>query len=178
MIKVEPCPGCGRLIFIKDVANLKARLDSLPVDAQEATAELIAGRTVWRITETSLRPARPAELMALRNRGTVEGPRILREHRCTPGSRPPTPSPGKETDPAPKGRQGPVQPLADLSTRTSAPGMASYGVPPAETPRTDGPRCDRCSVPCRQGTYASIELGELTLWAEHINQEECGNGSQ
>jgi hypothetical protein len=37
------------------------------------------------------------------------------------------------------------------------------------------PRCKRCGQRMAQGTYAAIELGELLVWAEHIDECEKRN---
>lgn len=31
-----------------------------------------------------------------------------------------------------------------------------------------GPRCNRCSQPMADGTYAAVEVGDLLVWAEHL----------
>lgn len=92
------------MLAIKPVANLTARLDAQPLDAQEATAALLGGRSLWRITVTSASPARPAELSALRTAEPGERPYIVQEHACA----------GKAQDAASRPRstpRGPVVPV-------------------------------------------------------------------
>lgn len=35
------------------------------------------------------------------------------------------------------------------------------------------PCCDACGQPCADGTYASIQVGELTVWAQHVQEGAC-----
>lgn len=178
MIKIENCSGCGRNIVPTPVGG---QAELTPLDAQEATRALIAGRTLWRLTATSVTNATPAILAALRNRGNVEGPCVLQDHVCregvqAPAWRPPTPSAGKETPVAPKGRENGVQrflgTLADRSTRSSARPTEPSGAPSAARCPSDGPteapRCSGCGQPCEDGAYASAALGELVVWAHHV----------
>lgn len=166
MIKVEPCRGCGRLIFIHPIANLTVRLDSAPLEPDRAVQALMGGIPLWRVTAASVTGARPAELAALRERGSTEGPRIHQEHRCAAVSGPRTPS---AVSTPPKGSQ---RPPADRSAlRGSGPRPAPSSAPSADRPPTD---CQRCGLPVGQGDHVAIQLGELYLWAAHINDCERG----
>lgn len=164
--KIETC-GCGRLLIVHPVANLKVRLDSVPLEPDGAVQALIAGRALWRVTQTSVTGARPEELAALRERGSLEGPRIHQEHRCTAAQRTNAPS-AVSADPKgsprpPAGRS--ALPGSDRRTERS-------GAPSAGSPRSDGPRCDDCGLPLGEpGTYWGIQLGELWVYAQHV--ERC-----
>lgn len=83
MIPIESCPGCGRLLIIVPVGNLVVRLETDALDAQTAAQALLGGRGLWRVTQTAVKPAKPAELSALARRGNVAGPHIAQEHSCT-----------------------------------------------------------------------------------------------
>lgn len=168
MIKVEPCRGCGRLLLVHPIANLAVRLDSVPLEPDGAVQALMGGIPLWRVTGTSVSGARPAELTALRERGSTEGPRIHQEHRCTAAGRPGTP-PAVSTPP--KGSQ---RPPADRSAlRGSAPRPAPSSAPSADRPRSDGgPRCDDCGLIMGEGEYVAVQLGEIYIWAQHLTN--CG----
>lgn len=166
MISVEPCAGCGRILYIHPVANLKVRLDSAPLTPDEATQALIAGRDLWRVTATSVSPARPAELTALRQRGNTEGPAIVAEHRCAATGAPRRPSP------VPSAQPTPPRPPAGRTTRFSGPSAAPSSVRSAEPRRSDAPRCDDCGLIMNEGDYVSVQLGEIYIWAQHI--ANCG----
>ncbi len=171
MIKVEPCRGCGRILMVEAIANLSVRLESEPLDAQEAATALVAGRNLWRITQTSASGARPAELGALRTAEPGERPYIVQEHACTATGAPRTPSPVLGDPSVPKGRQTGTQGVHVVpSTPSSDRQPERSSVPSAVSPRSEGPRCDGCSRPCADGTYASIEVGELTVWAHHVTE--------
>lgn len=180
-IMVEPCTGCGRILLIHPVANLKVRLDSFPLEPDGAVQALMSGRNLWRVTETSVRGARPAELAALRERGSMEGPRIHQEHRCTAVSRPNSPSPVPEAKRPPKGSQRP--PVDRSVLPGSDPRPARSSAPSADRPRSDGPRredpslhsgprCDDCGLIMKPGDYAAIQIGEIYAWAQHLTN--CG----
>ena len=174
MIKVEACRGCGRSLFIHPIANLVVRLEMEPLDAAQATQALLGGRNLWRVTATSVTGVRPAELTALAQRGVTEGPHVCQEHRCRSDARQsgctavsrPNPTPAV---PAPQ--PTPHRPPAGRATRSSGPSAAPSSAR-AAGPRRSDPVCDGCGKPCADGTYAAIELGELTIWAQHILQCE------
>lgn len=175
MNKIEPCSGCGRIILVHPVANLVVRLDTEPLDAKGAADALIAGRGLWRVTQTSVTGVRPAELSALAARGVTEGPQVVQEHRCPAGSAPLSRSGYSGAATAPKGPEKPAQRLAGRPTPSSARPTAHSGARnavqrPSSGPR-EAPRCSACSGPCEDGTYASVELGDLVLWAMHV--ERC-----
>lgn len=167
MIKVESCRGCGRSLFIHPIANLVVRLEMEPLDAAQATQALLGGRNLWRVTATSVSGVRPAELTALAQAEPGERPHVCQEHRCPAVSRPDRPSPVPEANPTPKGHQSPP---VDVSTPSSARSTVRSSVQPAVSP-VSRPVCDGCGQPCADGMYASISLGELTVWAQHV--ETC-----
>lgn len=167
MIQIEPCRGCGRTLGIHKIANLTVRLEIEPLDAGQATQALLGGRNLWRVTQTSVSGVRPAELTALAQRGVTEGPHVCQEHRCVAVSRPDGSTPVPEANPTPKARQSPP---VDVSTLSSARSTARSSARPAVS-RGSRPVCDGCGEPCADGTYASISLGELTVWAQHV--ETC-----
>lgn len=166
MITVEPCRGCGRLLLVHPIANLTVRLDSVPLEPDGAVQALMGGIPLWRVTSTSVSGARPAELTALRERGSTEGPRIHQEHRCTAVSGPNTP---KAVSASPKGSQRPPADRSALQGSVRRPERSS--APSAATPVSE-PRCDGCGEPCSDGTYASVAIGDIIVWAAHV--ENCG----
>jgi hypothetical protein len=175
VIKVENCRGCGRIIYVHPVANLSVRLDTEPLTADEAVQVLIAGRNLWRVTSTSVSPVRPAELSALRKRGTTEGPSIVREHTCTAAGAPNAPSPVPGAASAPKGPEAGTQRLpADRSTRPASNPPTERSSAPAAAPRTSDRYhpCDGCSRPVTLDgpeLYLAMELGAHVVWAMHAD---------
>lgn len=171
MIKVDPCRGCGRLLYSASLGGLTYRAETDPLDAQQALTALVGGATLYRVTSTSVTSVTPVVLEALRLRGTVEGPTVVRRHVCTVKaseavSRPSSPS-GVPADPkglpsSPAGRQ---TPSLGQSTECSTPGSAKS----AETPGSDtGPRCDDCGLIMQEGEYVAAQLGEIYIWAAHL----------
>lgn len=162
IMKTEPCNGCGRMIIVHSVANLAVRCDPTPLGAQEVVRELGAGRQMWTPQDgRRLRAARP---------GDAE---LLREHRCTAAGALRSPSPVLGDPNRPKGRQAGTHSLAGPPTPSSAPRTAHSGARHAASPSSETrPRCSACGQPCTDGTYASVGVGELTVWAQHV--ETCG----
>lgn len=163
-IKVGQC-RCMEIIYLVEEAGLVWTADMKPLDAGEAVDALLGGRELYRVTGATegtrrLSTAKPAVLAALRGE-PGERPVVVRSHGCPPRAARAliAPLPGKEPDPCPKGRENGAQ----------GPARAV----PAEpvTSRRSRTVCDACSKPCADGTYASIELGDLLVWAQHV--ERC-----
>lgn len=163
MIDLKPCRGCGRPLIHHSVANLAVRLEPTPLDLNGIMGELAASRSLWMVDGGKVRPARPGEA----------GP--LREHRCSvkaadaplePSQ--PSPPPGVPANP-------PVRPRTpsrrSSGQRTTPPGVLYAGSRVSDI--GEGPVCDSCSTPMADGTYASIEVGELTVWAQHVSAGDC-----
>lgn len=173
MIRIETCLRCGRPLFVEPMAGLKIKCDPEPLDAQAAVQALVGGRSVWAVRlDRQNRPcallgATPAMLGGLTGLRTPAGrPTLVAEHRCSgtaqAGSQGlPTPQVAPEPTPCPKGPEKPVQ-------------GAARGKPAERaTPRrTEKPVCDGCGQPCADGTYAAVHLGELVVWAQHV--DSCG----
>ena len=159
---LEPCAGCGRHVLIQKIANLTVKCDPTPLTDVGEIVRLLTSPNppgMWMVDSGKLRPARPGEL----------GP--VREHRCTVNaqealSRLRTPS--KVSTPQPT----PHEPSAGQQTPFSGPSAANSSARSAGPARSDGPRCSACSKPCADGTYASIEVGELVIWAQHLTDCE------
>jgi hypothetical protein len=171
MIKVENCPACGRMILSMAVANLAVRVDPSMLEADDAVRLLLDGRALWRVMHLGGRPYRltgasPAVLGALRGE-PGERPHVVVEHRCSVTaqaalSRPRTPTPGPSVQPTPQ------RPSAGQQTPSSGLQTAPSSAPSAE-PHRSSPTCDACRKPCDvPGSYASIEIGRLTVWAQHV----------
>lgn len=177
MIKVEPCKGCGGALLVDRFMGLTVRCEVTPLDAQAAGAALLAGRELHRVMYLGGRPssfssASPAVLGALRAEPS-ERPMVVVTHRCPSGAtRPPeslaAPSAASTPKEAPAGPPvAPGTPSWGRSTEaSSAPRAATLVSDPS------GPRCSGCGDPCADGTYASIELGDILIWAIHT--ENCG----
>lgn len=99
----------------------------------------MAGRGLWRVTTTSVTPAKPKVLRALVTAEPGSRPHIAQEHACVPVSGPWSRGPAPGSNPPPKAPQGPAGALADLSTPSSvSPSPDSSGQTPAlpaEKPR-------------------------------------------
>lgn len=161
-MKLEPCIGCGRMVLIHSIANLTVKCEPTPLDGQGVAQEIGAGRQIWTpefgpgLIPKGLRGARPGDA------------KLLREHRCAAVSRPGTPS---AVPAPPKAAPRPAQRRVAPSTPSSGPSTDHSGARRAASPRSETPVCSACSQPCQDGTYASIEVGELLVWAQHV--EEC-----
>lgn len=161
-MKLEPCPGCGRAVLIHSVANLTVKCEPTPLDGQGIAQELGAGRQIWTpefgpgLIPKRLRPAQPGDS------------KLLREHRCVSVS---GANPAPSVPAPPKAPQSPSGGRVAPSTRSSGPSTDHSGARRAASPRSETPVCSACSQPCQDGTYASIEVGELLVWAQHV--EEC-----
>lgn len=184
MIKVEPCKGCGGPLLVDRFMGLAVRCEVTPLDAQAAGAALLAGQELHRVMYLGGRPssfssASPAVLGALRGEPS-ERPMVVVTHRCPSGATGARQSasqevagPGTPATP-PKAPVAPSRPSSG-SIRPNSPTPAT--VLTAEPRRSDtpgpSPRCSGCGQPCEDGTYAAIGLGELIVWAHHV--EECGS---
>lgn len=154
MIEITPCRGCGRHLIHHRVANLAVRLELEPITGQEAVGEIMAQRTLWMVDQGKVRPARPGE------------PGPLREHRCTAAGALRTPSPVPAPQPTPR------EPSAGQQTPSSGPRTAYSSARSAAIRDSENPRCPDCGLIMHDGDYVSVELGQVMLWAIHINQ--CG----
>jgi len=161
---IQPCTGCGRPVLVHKIANLTVKCDPAPLTNVGDIVKLLTlpdPPALWVVEwnqhgqPVKLRGARPGEA----------GP--VPEHRCVRVSGSRIVSAAKETTPDPKGPQTGVQSLADPSTPSSAPWTDHSGAPVAASRRSE-PRCNSCSQSCADGTYASISVGELTVWAQHV----------
>lgn len=186
MIKVEPCKGCGGVLLVDRFMGLTVRCEATPLDAQAAGAALLAGRELHRVMYLGGRPssfssASPAVLAALRTEPS-ERPMVVVTHRCPPGAVRPSESlstPSAASTP----KAAPVGPPAAPGTPSWGPSTEASSAPSAESRPSErlapsvadpsGPRCSGCGHPCADGTYASIELGDILVWAHHV--EECGS---
>lgn len=181
MIKVEPCRGCGRLLYSASLGGLTYRAETEPLDAQEATRHLLGGGELYRVTQTSVSSATPAVLAALGARGTVEGPTVVRKHVCTNRgtenlpTAPQTPQQdgGREKvrTPSPKAPVAPSRRSSGQATASSTPGSAG-NVGPRLSERLanvgEGPVCDGCGLIMKEGEYVSAQIGEIYVWATHL----------
>lgn len=160
---LEPCIGCGRMVLTHKIANLTVKCEPTPLDGQGVAQELGVGRQIWTpefgpgLIPKALRGARPGDA------------KLLREHRCVTvsgaGTPPPVPAPPKA---APRPAESRVAPRTPSSVRPTA----HSGAPAAESPRSDGPRCDECGIIMAEGDYVAVQLGEIYMWAQHLTN--CG----
>lgn len=182
-LSVAECPKCRGRILRQKVGGIETKANLTPVTNPMGDT----GR-VYRVTfdgsgrPRSLRPAYPTELVAFVTGPVGDRPYLVREHPCAAVSRPLTPSPASGTGGPGKAPQTGVQRfLADLSTpspdRSTEPSGARSAVQrrseAAVRPSAglaDQPRCSACGEPCEDGTYASVALGDLVLWAEHVDR--------
>lgn len=173
-LSVAECPKCGERVLRLKVGGIETKANLLPI-----TNPLGETGRVYRVLfaeggrPKTFRPAMPAELVAFVTSPVGDRPYLTREHPCAAVSRPLTPSPASGPGGPGKGPQTGVQRfLADLSTpspdrSTDPSGARSAAQRRSEAP-TDAPRCSACGKACEDGTYASVALGDLVLWAEHV----------
>ncbi|QMP84447.1 hypothetical protein HUN42_00070 [Streptomyces phage Dagobah] len=173
-LKLAQCPRCSTPVHRWKVGGIEYTADLTALDGPGATAAVLGGRKLYRITAVgpvrNIRPAYTKELAAL---GGAEPPTIVGGHPCTALTRPlaapqqsggATP-PGKAPGPA-AGRTAPSPVPSSRTSRTAR---------TADRRRTD-PVCDQCGQPCADGTYASIALGDLVVWAQHVTGECAETG--
>lgn len=181
-VSMGECPACRTLVYRVKAGGLEYTADPSPLDAQTAVYAVLAGRRLYRITfvggkPSGMRPADNRHLAALRTE-PGERPLVVAEHPCAAVSRPltPTPRPSVQEDPPkpPVGRTAPLSgPQAGPSSVRSAEPRRSDGTLRAPSGSSDAPRCDACGQPCADGTYAAVGLGELVLWAQHVQEGPC-----
>lgn len=176
-MKIQPgtC-RCGALLYLVEDAGLRWTADMTPLDAQEATAALLAGRELYRLTlvgktPSRLRTAKPDVLKALRTAMPDERPIVVGSHPCPTGAArallpapQPAGGPGGPTRP-PKAPVPPSRPFSGQPTVSSS-------APDAGIQGSEGPRCDDCGLIMRDGEYVSAQLGEVYVWAIHLT--DCG----
>lgn len=174
-MKIQPasCGRCSKIIHLVEDAGIRWTLNPEPLDAHQATQTLLSGQELYALRRT--REGRPYGLLVptpdllggLHDPSPASRPEILGTHPCPTGAAHallPASQPASEEKGVvcPKGRQSPAP-------------EAARAIPaePATPSRSDAPVCDNCSQPCEDGTYASVRLGELTVWAIHT-LEPCG----
>ncbi len=169
-LSMAECPSCRTPVHRWKAAGIEYTADLPVVDAQTATAAVLAGRRLYRVTwaggQANIRLAYHTELAAL---SSAEPPHIVASHPCKAVTRSLTAVP-------PSGGAGaPGKAPSPSAGRTAASSGVSrwLSAQRAAQRRSDGPRCDSCGQPCADGTYASIELGTLTLWAQHVQEGGC-----
>lgn len=173
MIKVEPCLRCGRITYTDNVGGPVIKTDTEPLEAEPAVQALVAGRTLYRITRIGKRPANfgtaTAAVLGKLRTEPGERPIVVQEHRCAPAGRPRTPSPvDAETGIPERPAEGRTRPFA----RALPASPTREAAPRAETPDSEGPRCEDCGQIMADGTYASVQLGDACMWAAHLT--DCG----
>lgn len=184
-LSVAECPKCGGRILRQKVGGIETKANLTPVTNPMGDT----GR-VYRVTfdgsgrPRTLRPAYPTELVAFVTGPADDRPYLVREHPCAAVSRP-IPAPGTNPAGGPgKAPQTGVQSLAGRTTPSPDRSTEASGARSADRPRSDRtpekgavrpsdgsaaqPRCSACGKACEDGTYASVALGDLILWAEHV----------
>lgn len=172
------CPSCGLPVHRMKVGGIETTADLAALGPAEAVAARIAGRRLYRITfvggrPLSMRPVDNLVLTKLADAPPEERPHVVAGHPCAAVSRPLTPSPGSGAGGPGKGPQTGAQGFVPSSTPSPAPDAPAAPARTAARLRSDAPRCDACGKPCADGTYASVSLGELTVWAEHVQEGGC-----
>lgn len=174
------CPRCGRTPMLGETGGVRVALDPAPLDAQTAIGAFVEGRGIWSTNGRTARPER--EPLKLVGRAW-----LVAEHPCPNVNVKPkpveAPLTASQSSGGPGAQRDPQRPPAGQQTPFSGPSAAPSSVTSAEHPRSEpfsidwskvgepapaGPRCSGCGKPCADGTYASIEIGELTIWAMHV----------
>ena len=169
-LSLGECPACSSRIHRMEVCGLEMKGNLIPLDAQQAMGEVIAGRRLYRITFAGGAPLtmRPADNLVLAKLATAEPgerPYVVAEHPCAAVSRPlGVPAGGTPAE-------NPPVPPAGRTAPYSGPQGVDGAASGAGTRRSDGPRCSGCGQPCADGTYASVTLGDVVMWAQHV--AEC-----
>lgn len=180
-LSLAECPRCRERILRVKVGGIETTANLTPItDPRGETGRVyrVAFHTDGR--PRALYPAAPAELVAFVTSPPADRPYIVRQHPCTAVSRP-IPAPGTNPAGGPgKAPQTGVQRfLADLSTPSPDRSTEPSGARSAAQRRSEAavrpspglgarPQCSACGKVCEDGTYASVALGDLVLWAEHV----------
>jgi hypothetical protein len=172
-LSVAECPRCRGRVLRQKVGGIETKANLTPVTDPVGDT----GR-VYRVLfddagrPRTLRPAYPTELVAFVTAPVGDKPYLVRQHPCTAVSRP---IPAPVTNPAGgpgKAPQTGVQSLAGRTTPSPDRSTEPSGARSAAQRRSDGsavrPRCSACGKVCEDGTYASVALGDVVLWAEHV----------
>lgn len=193
-ITIGTCPRCGRHPWMADLgAGVTLAVDPERLEMGGVIQAAMGGIGIWALgPDGSLKPVRE------RGAARCRTEHLVAEHSCgapaasvrafserkapevaeVPKGRPagvqtPSWAPQTESSGARSAEQPPSEPL-------TAPLAASHPVPGTRAPRGSGrpgdgrtglPVCSACSTPCADGTYASIQVGELYVWAQHL--EAC-----
>lgn len=170
--KLATCLRCARVIYRADEVGLVWTADLEPLDAQTALHALVDGKQVYTVAHPGpvLATARPEALARLREGLPVT---VVASHPCPAGASKVLEAvlPAPESEGEGQGPKEPARPLEEPSRPSSEPSTEPSGARTAATRRSE-PKCDGCGKPCPAGTYASIELGDLLVWAHHT--EDCG----
>lgn len=179
MIKMEPCKGCGGLVLMGELhPGVTLKVEPARINAQTLGALLMLGETdlCWTIRldpQQRMVGFTPASFHTVRELSGPTPPHAVRRHSCpkalsgdlTASQRSEAP---RVPPTAPEPPADRTIPSVGPSTDSSTPGSARR----AETPAFDqggGPRCAECSKPCADGTYGAIHLGELLVYAAHVD---------
>lgn len=176
-INLGRCTRCGKYCLLAEVNGMRAVAEMEPLSLDGTIRSIAAGRTVYVLrTDDQNRPKGLAVALT-RDLRNAEGLTLLGDHEHSGAVRPAetlsTPQTAPCTDPALSGRQagaqGPSWPSQDA---TATPARA---VTPSRSSRKIEvkPCCDACAQPCADGTYAAVHLGDLLVWAQHL-EGECG----
>lgn len=159
---IEMCVGCGRPILVHRMLGVVVKCEPTPLAGPEAVGEILAGRQLWTVDLVGgkphgLKPAQPGEH------------KPLREHHCPNGSRGPVTASQEHAGPVaqPQPPKAPAAPWR-ASSGPSRPARAGGVARPTFEARRTGPSCSACGRPCSDGTYASVEVGDLVVWAQHV----------
>lgn len=186
LLSLAVCPACSTPVYRWKAGGIEYTADLSVVDAQQAASAASAGRRLYRIAytggrPTAARPADPRTLTALVTAPPAERPAVVPAHGCRAVTKPLSASlPAPQPAPGPGVRTDPPGPSAGHQTPFSGPQTEHSGARTAASRRSEpAPRCNRCARPCSDGTYAAIQVGDLYVWAEHV-QGPCvaapGNG--
>lgn len=177
-LSLAECPKCGERVLRMKVGGIETKANLLPITNPVGDT----GR-VYRVLfaeggrPRTFRPATPVELVAFVTSPVGDKPYLTREHPCAAVSRPipapatnPAGGPGKAPQAGVQSLAGRTTPSPDRSTEPSgARSAAQRRSEAAVRGSAPQPRCSACGKPCEDGTYASVALGDLILWAEHVD---------
>lgn len=177
-MKIQPgqCKRCKAVIYLVREAGITWTADMTPLDDQSLIAALVGGQEIYLLALDGKQfgPAPSQKLKEFLSGGRT----LLASHPCPTAvagallsaiqkaERDVVPGKGPRPSVPPKNRfSGQPRSLGTVPTADRSPSEAPFDFQKMKLK----PVCDGCSQPMDDGTYASVELGDILVWAQHVD---------